>query len=128
MVLTTDETHGASLIDVVSPESWLQWSERYGAPLVALFVIGAVFYRGVRSVWIFFKPLITRSFDSFINLIDKQSKVLDGMDERQDRMEKLLASDIGGHEQTHQLIDKLSDTQTDTHRLVKDVHDKFDRN
>jgi hypothetical protein len=116
-----------SVANIIDPESWFQWIERYGIPLVALVAIGFGFYRGISAVWQFLKPHLNRVFEAFTSLIEKQSVVLDNMDRRQERIEVILSSDQAGHKHTHKLLGKLTDEHDDTQKMVKDVHDKFGR-
>lgn len=109
---------------LVSPESWFEWSERFGFPLVmlGLFVVLGVW--ATRAVWKFAKPLVEKLVTAVLNLIEKQSDFIDTVGTHQHELKALVETGQDGHERTHELLTKMADQQKSDSRKIGDIHSR----
>ena len=90
------------------PTNYLQLADRYGLPLVFLAFATMLLVWGVRAVWGFSKPLASRTADSLMNLIQKQSDFIDTVSTHQQELKTLVETGHNGHAKTHEALQNLS--------------------
>lgn len=115
----------SAVTDIVSPESWLAWTERYGMPLVVLMLLGMFGVKAISAVWQFFKPIFQRYADAGLSLIEKQSQFIEKMDQRQDNIEKLMGAEHSGHLKTQEILAEIDRKTGEIHKDVRHIDSKL---
>jgi hypothetical protein len=85
----------------------IQLADRYGLPLVFLCFGTLLVVWAVRAVWGFAKPLASRTAESLMNLIQKQSDFIDTVSEHQTELKTLVVTGHSGHETTHKKLEMV---------------------
>jgi hypothetical protein len=87
----------------MDPSLFYTLVDHLGLPMALLIVLGFAFWRILRAVWDFMKPLITQWFDKHFALIDtviaKAGKV--------DAIEAAGQKCLDGHNVTHGKLDQI---------------------
>lgn len=107
---------------ITNPESWFEWSERFGFPLVALGLVVLLGLWATRAVWKFSKPLIEKLVNGALALIEKQSEFVDVVSAHQSELKALVETGHGGHQKTHEKLGAVSDKIDALSGVVKEIH------
>lgn len=89
--------------------------ERLGMPMAFLVLIGYAFWRILRAVWEFVKPLVGKAFDKHFALIDTVTAKFEAVSEIQIVADKCLT----GHDTTHKKIDEVRQDFRDLRNRIR---------
>ncbi len=106
----------------ITPETWLNFGEKYGWPAVCLTVFLIISIWGIRSVWKFTTPHINSIVEATKEMLGKQSEFIDGISRHQEELKSLIQTGQGGHEHTHEKLARIEKRTEDIDTKLTQVH------